>query len=190
MKIITDVKAGSTLRIDNKLYRVLEAIKHAGTGQMTGFVELKMKDLESGHTVDKRFKFLDKVEEVDVAKRHMEYIYTTGNEYFFMDPESFVQVPLSKGQVGNVENFLKEGLKVTIELLDDLPIAVYFPKIMELIVSSTGPGIKQAQDNTMKPATLENGVEILVPQFIETGDLVRVDTEKIKYIDRVQTKKI
>ncbi len=78
----------------------------------------------------------------------------------------------------------------TVELLGEEPIDVQFPRIIELKVTMTGPGIRDGQDNTMKPARLENGVEILVPQFVETGDLVRVDTEKSKYVDRVTTKKV
>jgi elongation factor P len=106
-----------------------------------------------------------------------------------MDPTSFEQVGVPKTAVGKLEKFLKEGSKITVELLGEEAVSVQFPKVVELSVASTGAGIRDGQDNTMKSAMLENDVEILVPQFIETGDHIRVDTEKMKYIDRVKTKK-
>lgn len=190
MLLVTDLKAGSTIRLDNKLFRVLEVVRHAGTGQMQGFMELKVKELPSGHITDKRLKMNEKVEEVELSKRQMEYIYTSGDELFFMDTENFEQVPVHKSRIETDERFLKEGIKVTIELLNDQPILIQFPKIIELKIASTGAGRREGSDNTLKPATLENGIEILVPQFIEAGEIVRIDTEKIKYIDRVPLKKI
>lgn len=190
MILVTEIKAGTTIRLDNKLWRVLEVVRHAGSGQMQGFIELKLKDLEFGHFSDRRFKSTDKLEEVELKKRPMEYIYSTEDECVFMDPDTFEQASLSKKAIGKLEKFLTEGFKVTIELLNETPVSIQFPKNIEIKVASTGPGIKEAQDNTMKPAILENGVEILVPQFIETGDKIRIDTEKIKYIDRVTSKKI
>jgi elongation factor P len=190
MVLVSEIKSGATIKFEGKLYKVLEVIRHTGSGQMHGFIELKLKDLQYGHFADRHFKFSDKIEEVETIKRQMEYIYTTGEDYYFMDPESFEQIPVTKQAVGDAQRFLKEGTKVVIESLNGFPISMQFPKTMELAVVSTGPGKKEAQDNTMKPATLENGLDILVPQFIETGDLIRLDTEKIKYIDRVPNKKI
>ena len=108
-----------------------------------------------------------------------------------MDPESFEQVSIPREAIGTAEKFMKEGMKITVELLGEEPLTVQFPKIMELKVAATGPGIRGGHDvSTLKPATLENGLEILVPQFVETGDAVRVDTEKVKYVDRVTTKRV
>ena len=190
MALATDIKAGSALRLDGKLYRVLEVIRHAGSGQMHGFIELKLKDIQFGHFADRRFKHGDRLEEVDLAKRQMDFLYSDSEACYFMDPESFEQVAVSRPSVGAVEKFMTEGMKVTVELLGGQALSVQFPKVVELKVASTGPGIRGGQDNTMKPAVLENGVEILVPQFVETGDLVRVDTEKEKYIDRHTIKRI
>jgi elongation factor P len=190
MVLVNEIKVGSTVKLDEKIYRVLDVIRHSGSGQMHGFIELKLKDLQFGHLADKRFKSTDKLEEVDTSKRQMEFIYASGDEFYFMDPETYEQVPVSKSVVGSAAIFLHEGVKVPIELLNGLPISIHFPKVMEMKIASTGLGIKEAQDNTMKPATLENGIELLVPQFVEAGDLIRVDTEKLKYIDRVPVKKI
>lgn len=190
MVLASEIKEGTAIQLDGKLYKVLEVVHHAGSGQMHGFIELKMKDLRFGHFADRRFKHSDKLEDVELIKRQMEYIYSDADAHYFMDPETFVQVGVSKTAAGLSEKFLKEGTRATVELIAEEAVTVLFPKVIELKVSSTGPGIRDGQDNTMKPATLENGIEIQVPQFIVTGDVVRVDTEKIKYIDRVTTKKI
>lgn len=190
MVLASDIKEGSAIQLDGKLYKVLEVVRHAGSGQMHGFIELKMKDMRFGHFADRRFKHSDKLDDVQLTKKQMEYIYSDAEACYFMDPETFEQVGVPKTSVGQLEKFLKEGMKITVELLGEEAISIQFPKIVEITVASTGPGIREGQDNTMKPATLENGIEILVPQFVTTGDRVRVDTEKMKYVDRITVKKI
>ena len=190
MVVASDAKAGMALQLDGKLYKVLEVVRHAGSGQMHGFIELKLKDMRFGHFADRRFKHSDKLEDVELTKRQMDYIYSDNDACYFMDPETFEQVGIPKGAIGEIEKFLKEGMKITVELLSGEAVSVQFAKVIELKVTATGPGIRGGQDNTMKPATVENGVEILVPQFVETGDTVRVDTEKAKYVDRVTAKRV
>ena len=190
MVLVSDLKVSAVVRIENRLYKVLDIIRHAGSGQMHGFIELKLKDIQFGHISDHRYKTTDKLEVVEVTKRQMEYLYADQEMFHFMDPETFEQLEISKATVGNIEQFLKEGAILGVELVGDEPIAVQFPKIVELKVTMTGPSIRDAQDTTMKSATLENGIEILVPQFVETGDIVRVDTEKVKYIERVPIKRV
>ncbi|HEX7571926.1 MAG TPA: elongation factor P [Bacteroidota bacterium] len=189
MILVTEVKEGMTLRLDDRLHRVLEVVRHTGSGQMHGFVELKLKDIRFGHFSDRRFKQADRVDEVALAKRQMEYIYSDNDACYFMDLQTFDQVGVPRSAVGRTEGLLKEGSRITVELLGEEPVSVQFPKVVELSVLSTGPGIRDGQDSTMKPATLENGIEILVPQFVETGDHVRIDSEKLKYIDRMTVKK-
>jgi len=190
MILVTDIKEGMTLKLDDRLYRVLEVVRHTGSGQMHGFVEVKLKDVRFGHFSDRHFRQADRVEEVALSKRQMEYIYADSESCYFMDPQTFEQVAVAKTAVGKAESLLKEGTRITVELLGEEPLSVQFPRVVELSVSSTGPGIHDGQDATMKPATLENGIEILVPQFIVAGDHVRIDTEKMKYIDRITAKKI
>lgn len=190
MILASEVKEGMSISLDGKIWKVLEVIRHAGSGQMHGFIELKLKDVRFGHFGERRFKHADRLDDVDLTKRQMEYIYTDADGCWFMDPSSFDQVSIPKSAVGLAEKFLKEGMKITVELLGEEAITIQFPKVVELKVASTGPGIRGGQDTTMKPATLENGIEILVPQFVETGETVRIDTEKVKYIDRVTMKKV
>jgi elongation factor P len=184
-----DVKTGMALLIDKKIYKVLDAVRHTGSGQMQGFVELKLKDMRFGHFVDRRFKNTERFEEVELIKRHMEFLYTDAEGCWFMDPNTFEQVSIPKASIGHLEKFMKEGMQIAVELLGDEPLAVQFPRAIDMKIDATGTGIHGGQDNTMKAAKLENGVEILVPQFVETGETVRVDTETLKYIDRVAHKK-
>ncbi|MEW6512235.1 MAG: elongation factor P [Bacteroidota bacterium] len=190
MVLVTDVKEGMALKLDDRLYRVLEVVRHTGSGQMHGFIELKLKELRFGHFSDRRFKQADKVEEVALTKRQMDYIFSDKDSCYFMDPQTFDQIEVPKASVGKLEKLLKEGMKITVEFVGEEAVSIQFPKVVELHVESTGPGIRDGQDSTMKSAILEHGIEILVPQFIETGDTVHVDTEKLKYLDRVTTKRI
>lgn len=190
MLLVTDIKAGMAIKLDDRIYRVLEVVRHAGSGQMHGFIELKLKDLRFGHFSDRRFKQTEKLEEIELTKKTMDYLYSDAESAYFMDPVTYEQVGVPLKAIGAQQKFLKEGMKITVELLGEEAINIQFPKIVELQVTSTGPGIREGQDNTMKPATLENGMEILVPQFVVAGERVRVDTEKIKYVDRVTIKRV
>ena len=190
MALASDVKEGMALQLDGKIFKILEVVHHSGSGQMHGFIELRLKDMRFGHFADRRFKQSDKLETVDLAKRQMEYLYTDNDACYFMDPDSFEQVAIPKHAIGHTVRFMKEGMRVTVESLAEEALSIHIPKTVELKVTSTGPGIRGGQDNTMKPATLENGIEILVPHFVETGEVVRVDTDKAKYIDRVTLKRI
>ena len=190
MILATDVKAGMALNLDGRLYKVLDVVRHSGSGQMHGFIELRLKDMLYGHFADRRFKHADRFEEVELARRQMEFIYSDTSSCFFMDPETFEQVAIPRTAIGEVEKYMKEGMKITVELHGEEAVSVQFAKVVELKVTQTGPGIRGGQDNTMKTALLENGLEVLVPQFVETGDMVRVDTEKAKYIDRVPVKHV
>lgn len=190
MVLTSDVKEGMILQIEQKLFRILEVVRHAGSGQMHGFVELKLKDVRFGHVTGKHFKQADKLEVVELTKKQMDFLYSDQESCYFMDPQTFEQIGMRKKTVGHIEKFFTEGMKIGIELLGEEPISILFPKVVELKIASTGPGIRDGQDNTMKPAMLENGMEIMVPQFIETGDKVRVETEKAKYVERVTVKRM
>jgi elongation factor P len=190
MILVSEIKPHTVIDFDGKLYRVLDVVRHAGSGQFQGFLELKLQDMRTQHVVEKRFKSTDKLNEVELSKRQMQYLYNDGETFYVMDPETFEQVGIPKSVIGTIEKFLKENTLLTVELVGEEAISVHFPKIVELKVAMTGPGIREGQDNTMKPATLENGVEILVPQFVETGDVVRVDTEKVKYVERIASKRV
>lgn len=186
----SDVKSGMAVRLEGKLYRVLEATRHTGSGQMHGFIDIKLQDIEFGHFADRHFRQGDRLEEVSLSKRRMQYLYSDADACVFMDLQTFDQVRVLRAGLHGVERFLVEGIEVPVELVDDRAISVDLPKVVDIRVKQTGPGVRGGQDNTMKSAILENGVEILVPHFVETGDLVRVEIEKAKYVERVGARKM
>jgi elongation factor P len=190
MMIASDIREGMTIRLDGKLRRVLEVVRHSGTGQTHGFVELLLLDLEYAHESNHHVKPGDKLDVVDLQKRNMDFLYHDGGEFHFMDPDSFEQYAVPAATLGPAGRFLLEGMRVTVELLDQAAVAVRLPRAVELRIDLTGPGLRGTQDSTMKSARLQNGIDILVPQFIETGDLVRVDPERGRYMDRVTQKHV
>src|SRR4030042_1506808 len=110
MVLASDVKEGATLQLDGKIYRVLEVVRHAGSGQMHGFIELKLKDLRYGHFANRHVKHADRLDGVDLVKRQMEYLYSDNDACYFMDPTSFEQVSIPRASVGPSERFMKEGM--------------------------------------------------------------------------------
>jgi elongation factor P len=186
----TEIKEGMTLELEGKLCKVLEVSRHAGAGQMQGFMAVKLHDIRFGHFFERHIKQNDKIKEIAVVRRQMDFLYPDAEGYVFMDPDSYEQVMIPKAMVGKSHKLFKDGMKVTIEMLDDEAISVEFPKNMEFKVISTGSGAHATQENTMKSAILENNIEILVPHFVETGETVRIDTDKLKYIERVAIKRI
>lgn len=186
----SEVKPGAVLRLEDNLFRVLEVVHHSGTGQTASFVLLKLQNLRTRHLAERRLKPTDRLEEVTLTRRAMEYIYGNDDSFYFMDSETYEQYSIPKTSIGGIERFLKEGMKVTVELLGEEALTLQFPKVVELKVTLASPGIRGEQENTLKTATLENGMEVLVPQFVEVGETVRIDTDKGKYIERVASKKV
>src|SRR5512135_2225525 len=135
MVLAADVKEGMTLALDEKLYRVLDVVRHAGSGQIHGFIELKLKDIRFGHFADKRFKHGDRLDMVEMNRRHMEYLYADTESCYFMDPQTFEQVGVPRSAIGTVEKFLKEGMSCTVELLGEEAVTIGFPSVVELRVT-------------------------------------------------------
>lgn len=189
MILSTDIREGMAIKIGDDLFKVTYVKIHAGSGQMHGFVSARLLNLSTGHYTERRFRLDEKVENVELVKRSMEYIYNDGDMYYFMDPNTYEQIALPGASLGNFSKFIREGMKVEVEFAGEKPVSVKSPKTVDLKVVLTGEGVKESQENTMKPATLENGIEILVPQFIKEGEIVRVDVDTMRYVERVVQKK-
>ena len=189
MLIAAELKHGTAIRIDNELYKVLEVEHKSGTAQFAGFIHAKLRKLSTGAEVDRKFHQNDKLDDVELDTRQFEYLYTTEDECWFMDPENYEQVSLPKTLLGQfAEKFLKEGMKLPIQLYEGRPVTVILPELVEEKVVSTAAGIRGESDATYKSAELENGMEILVPQFIKVGDMVKVNVHTGKYTERVTKK--
>lgn len=179
-----DLKLGITLLIDNNLFTVLE-FQHVKPGKGPAFVRTKLKNVRTGATVDKTFNAGVKVEQALINKVDMQYLYEQNNEYYFMNMESYEQLSLTKDILGNDLYYLKEGIEVTLSTYQDEVLGLIFPDKIELVVTMTEPGVKgNTINNTYKDATLETGLELKVPLFIDQGETIIISTKDGKYSSR------
>jgi elongation factor P len=182
----SDVKAGMAIRLEGELYSVITAEYHAGSGQFGGTVFLRLKNLRSKHLKEWRVHPNDKLEDVSLERRDMEYLYSDGDDLYFMDPNTYDQINLPRETIGHREKFLQPNMCIPLELYDGQPISVIFPEIVEQKVVTAPPGLREHESSTYKTVTLENGMEVLVPQFIKEGEVVRIEVETGKYVERVK----
>ena len=179
-----ELRKGITIELDGKLYQVID-YQHVKM-KRTALARLKLRDIRDGHTIEQTFQSSEKFTRARLDHRSMQYLYNDGNLHYFMDEESFEQLPISTSQLGNVLDYLKEGMSVEVSSYKDEPIGVELPAAVELQVTETGPGFK---GNTAtagnKPAKLETSITIQVPLFINTGDIIKVDTRSGSYLERV-----
>ena len=185
MLSINEIKVNKTIKISNEPYSVI-SVQHLKMGRGGAILKTKLKNLISGSVLDYTFKGADKAEEADLVRSKADFLYQEGDEYFFMDQSSFEQFSFDKNLLESKIDFLKDGLTVDVLNFEDKPVVIDLPKKVELKVVEAPPGIKgdTAQGGT-KQIILETGVAISVPLFISTDDVVRVNTETGKYVERV-----
>jgi len=189
MLTAAELKAGMVIRRDGELFRALEVAHHGGGGQFAGFVVVKAKSLRSGHVKEWRLDPATKLEDVLLTRRELDYLYEDEAGYTFMDGETYEQFTIPKEVLGEKAVFLTENARLPVEFFEEQPVNVVFPPVVELKVTTAPPGVRDTDTSAMKTVVLENGMEILAPQFIEAGDIVRVDTETGRYLERVRQKK-
>jgi len=179
-----ELRKGITIEYDGKLYQVID-YQHVKM-KRTALARLKLRDIRNGHTIEQTFQSSEKFVRARLDYRSMQYLYNDGDLYYFMDEENFEQMPLSASQLGDILNYLKEGISAQVASYKGELIGVELPIAVELEVIDTDPGFK---GNTAtagnKPAKLETGVTIQVPLFINTGDVIKVDTRDGSYLERV-----
>lgn len=179
-----DFRNGVTVEIDGNAWQVVE-FQHVKPGKGAAFVRAKMRNLQTGATVERTFNAGEKMPKAHVEKRSMEFLYQDGDEYHVMDMESFEQTSLTKEQLGSAFNFLKENMQVSVLSFQGNIFNVELPMSVELEVVATDPGIKgDTATGGSKPATLETGYIVKVPLFINVGDVLRIDTRSGDYIER------
>jgi elongation factor P len=181
-----DFKTGMTILLEGNIYQVIEFL-HVKPGKGAAFVRTKLKNLNSGNTVEKTFRAGEKVEQAILDRREMQYLYNDGKEYTFMDNESYEQMGLSKETIGeNQVLYLKENMTISVLMHGAKILGVDLPTHVELEVIDTPPSEKgNTASGGTKPATLETGAQVQVPFFVEIGNRIRVDTRSNSYIDRV-----
>jgi len=180
-----DFRTGLTIELDGQVYMVVEFM-HVKPGKGAAFVRSKLKNLETGATIERTFRAGEKVPRAHLDKRKMQYLYTDGDSYYFMDEETFEQMALSTEQLGDAIKYLKENMVIDVLLHKNRTIGVDLPNFVELKVVETEPGVKgDTATGGTKGATLETGAKVQVPLFIEAGDIIRVDTRTGEYMERV-----
>jgi len=182
----SNLKTGIIIRMDKSLYKVITAEYHMGGGKMGGLVHAKLKDVRSGLFLDRKFKPEERLDNVDLDRKTMEFLYKDADGYYMMDPDSYEQIQLSPDLMVTYDPFLQPNMRIPVEFLAGEPLNVLFPEWVDLEVISTPPSLSSLQDEVYKPATLSNGMQIQVPQFIKAKDVVRVSVSSKKYMERVK----
>lgn len=182
----TQLRNGTIIKHQSDLYRVTQ-VTHVTPGNWRGMVQTKMRNLRTGLQTENRFRSEDKVEKVNLEQHEMEFLYKDGDEYHFMNTENFEQVVLTPEHLGDAVGYLISNLKVQVEFYESQPMGVELPKTVDLKVLDTPPGMKTATvTNVLKPATTETGLVVPVPNFIDVGDVIRVDTGSGAYLSRAK----
>ena len=180
-----DVRNGTTFELDNSVYKVVE-FQHVKPGKGAAFVRTKLKNVITGAVLEKTFNPSEKLQGAEIEKRDMQYLYNDGDLYYFMDNETYEQLPINKEDLGDMLRFLKENINVKILSFKGKVFAIELPLFVELEITYTEPGFSgNTSTNATKPATLETGATINVPLFVNTGDIIRIDTRTGEYMERI-----
>ena len=183
-----DIKKGTCIRLDGKLYFCVDFL-HVKPGKGNTIMRTTLKDVVKGGQIERRFNIGEKLEDVRVERRPFQFLYQEGEDYIFMNNETFEQIPIAHDLINGVD-FLKEGMTVdvAIDSSTDTVLMADLPTKVELMVQYTEPGLKgDTATNTLKPATLETGAEVRVPLFINEGEIIRIDTRDGSYCERVKS---
>jgi len=184
MATTNDLKNGIVLDLDGQLWTVID-FQHVKPGKGGAFVRTTLKSVMSGKVVDKTFNAGTKVETATVDKRNMTFLYKDGSDFVFMDGDTFDQIPVSADVVGSGAGYLLENAQAVVAVHDSIPLFVELPVTVELLVQHTDPGLQgDRSTGGTKPATLETGLSINVPLFVNTGDRLKVDTRDGRYLGR------
>ncbi|HHY37916.1 MAG TPA: elongation factor P [Clostridia bacterium] len=176
---------GVTIEVDGEIYSVVE-FQHVKPGKGSAFVRTKLKNLKTGAVLERTFAAGEKLPRAHIDRREMQYLYNTGDEYVFMDTETFEQMTLKADDIGQKVKYLKENMSIWALFHEGTAFGVDFPNFVELKVVETEPGVKgDTAAGGSKPAKLETGAVVKVPLFVEVGDVIRVDTRTDEYIERV-----
>ena len=186
MVIASQLRPGVVLKIGDDLLKVVESTYHLGQGKMPGSVHAKLVSIEKGVLKELRFRPEERLDVVELENRDMEYLFSDSDSATFMDPKTFEQVSIPLESIGVSDKFLKTEMMIPVEFYEGRPVSLVFPHSVELKLETTAEPVHQQQDNTYKSATLENGLEVMVPQFIKPGETVRVEVATRKYLDRVR----
>ncbi|MBI3669942.1 MAG: elongation factor P [Acidobacteria bacterium] len=184
-----ELKPGMALRIEGQIFKVLEAEFKAGGGQAGGVVKTKLRNVATGRLSEPHLRPDLRMEDLELERQTMEFLYSDAENAYFMNPQSFEQLEIPLATLGPAARFLKPEMKLPVEFFEGRPISVVFPSVVEARIADTAPPVHSQQDSTWKEATLENGVSIMVPLFMAKNEVVRVDVETGRYLERVRAER-
>jgi len=180
-----DIRNGTTFELEGNVFKVVE-FQHVKPGKGAAFVRVRMKNVITGTVIERTFNPSEKLQGAEIEKRDMQYLYNDDDLYYFMDNQTYEQMPLNKEQIGDALKYIKENMNVSMLSFKEKVFAVEPPMFVELEVTYTEPGFSGNTTTTSgKPATLENGLEISVPLFINIGDIIKLDTRTGLYMERL-----
>jgi elongation factor P len=189
MVLASQMRAGMAIAFENQTYRVVAADYHPGQGQMGGATHARLQNIDTGTFREHSFRAELRLQDLPVEKQALEYLYMDGNNCCFMDPGNYEQTEIARDVAGPRTAFMEPGMRLTVEFVNGRPVHVVFPDALEVKIADTAPPSHQQADSAFKPAKLANGMEVMVPQFIKTGDMIRLDLETMKYMDRARDTK-
>lgn len=181
----SDFKKGLTFEMDGDVFVVVD-FQHVKPGKGSAFVRAKIRNIRTGSLVERTFKPEDKFPKAMIETKEMQYLYNDGTLYYFMDPETFDQIPLGLDKVEDAVLYIKENMNATIKFFKGEAFSVEPPNFVELLITECDPGVKgDTATGASKPATVETGAVITVPLFVNLGDTIRIDTRSGEYMSRV-----
>lgn len=184
MVVAGDFRNGVTFEMDGSVFSIIE-FQHVKPGKGAAFVRAKIRNVITGSVVERTFNPTDKFPQAFVERKDMQYLYSDGDLYYFMDPDSYEQVPINKETLGDNFKFVTENMVCKVASYKGTVFGIEPPNFVELKVTQTDPGFKgDTATNATKPATLETGAEVRVPLFIDEGDVIRIDTRTGMYMER------
>jgi elongation factor P len=180
----TRLRKGMLIKVDNDLFRILE-LHHLTPGNKRAHIQVRMRNIRTSTLADHKFRAEEDVERAVLDEREMQYLYSDGDHYYFMDTSTYEQIQISSEALGDSKNYLVADSIIRVEFYDVEPVGIELPPTVDLVVKETVPGIKGATASAqVKPATLETGLVVQVPPFVNEGDKIRVNTETGEYQSR------
>ncbi len=189
MVVASELREGMIIRVEGQIYKVLEVESKAGAAKMGGVVKTKLINVRSGRPWGPHFRPQERLEELELERRTMEFLYAQGGACTFMRPDTFEQIEVPGAILGPAEKFLLPGMEVPVEFFAGEPISVIFPDVVEARVAATAPPSHSQQESAWKEATLDNGLTLRVPLFIAPGELVRGEVKTGRYVERARVER-
>lgn len=180
----TQMRPGMIIKHNGELHSVF-SVEHRTPGNLRAFIQAKLRNLRSGGMFEHRFRSADAIDRVIVDEVPMEFLYSDGDDYYFMNTENYEQTHLKRDTLGETVDYLTANLQITVSFFDGVAVGIELPQTVELTVVETEPGLKSATASSVtKPAKLETGLTVQVPPFINEGEKIRVDTSEGSYLSR------